>query len=55
MARTHHIGAITEYGAMGTREKFLLLHKLREAMAEEMHGRIVGGVGKRAEIDGGYF
>ena len=31
------------------------LHKLREAMAEEMKGRIVGGDGKVAEIDGGYF
>lgn len=34
---------------------FVLLHKLREAMAEEMRGRTVGGEGKVAEIDGGYF
>ena len=34
---------------------FVLLHKLREAMAEELKGRIVGGVGKVAEVDGGYF
>jgi transposase-like protein len=34
---------------------FVLLHKLREAMAEEMKGRVVGGAGKVAEIDGGYF
>jgi transposase-like protein len=34
---------------------FVLLHKLREAMAEEMKGRIVGGEGKEAEVDGGYF
>src|ERR1700736_5717520 len=34
---------------------FVLLHKLREAMAEEMKGRIVGGEGKIAEVDGGYF
>jgi transposase-like protein len=34
---------------------FVLLHKLREAMAEEMKGRVVGGEGKEAEIDGGYF
>jgi hypothetical protein len=34
---------------------FVLLHKLREAMAEEMRGRVVGGDGKQAEIDGGYF
>lgn len=34
---------------------FVLAHKLREAMAEEMKGRIVGGEGKEAEVDGGYF
>lgn len=34
---------------------FVLLHKLREAMAEEMKGRVVGGEGKEAEVDGGYF
>ena len=34
---------------------FVLLHKLREAMAEEMKGRVVGGDGKVAEVDGGYF
>src|ERR1700730_13798268 len=34
---------------------FLLCHKLREAMAEEMKGRTLGGDGKIAEIDGGYF
>jgi len=34
---------------------FVLLHKLREAMAEELKGRIVGGEGKVAEVDAGYF
>jgi len=34
---------------------FVLLHKLREAMSEEMKGRVVGGEGKVAEVDGGYF
>jgi transposase-like protein len=34
---------------------FVLCHKLREAMAEEMKGRTLGGEGKVAEIDGGYF
>lgn len=34
---------------------FVLAHKLREAMAEEMRGRVVGGEGKVAEIDGAYF
>jgi len=33
----------------------VLLHKLREAMAEEMRGRVIGGEGKVAEVDGGYF
>ena len=42
---------------LGTSYKttFVLCHKLREAMAEEMKGRIVGGEGKIAEVDGGYF
>jgi hypothetical protein len=34
---------------------FVLAHKMREAMAEEMKGRTVGGEGKTVEIDGGYF
>lgn len=34
---------------------FVLAHKLREAMAQEMKSRMVGGEGKEAEIDGGYF
>jgi transposase-like protein len=34
---------------------FVLLHKLREAMAVELKGRTVGGEGKVAEVDGGYF
>lgn len=34
---------------------FVLAHKMREAMAEEMKGRTVGGEGKVCEIDGGYF
>ncbi len=34
---------------------WVLLHKLREAMAEEMKGRVVGGEGMTAEVDGGYF
>jgi hypothetical protein len=42
---------------LGTSYKaaFVLLHKLREAMAEEMKGRVVGGDGKVCEVDGGYF
>ena len=34
---------------------FVLAHKLREAMAEEMKGRVVGGEGREAEIDAGWF
>lgn len=34
---------------------FVLAHKLREAMASEMKGRMMGGPGRVAEIDGGYF
>jgi transposase-like protein len=34
---------------------FVLLHKLREAMAIELKGRMIGGEGKVAEIDSGYF
>jgi transposase-like protein len=34
---------------------FVLSHKLREAMATEMKGRMIGGPGKIAEVDGGYF
>lgn len=34
---------------------FVLLHKLREAMAEELRGRVIGGNGKVAEVDAGYF
>ena len=34
---------------------FVLGHKMREAMAAEFRGRMVGGEGKVAEVDGGYF
>jgi len=34
---------------------FVLQHKLREAMAAELRGRVVGGEGKSVEVDGGYF
>jgi hypothetical protein len=40
---------------LSCKSAFVLLHKLREAMAEEMKDRVVGGEGKTAEIDGGYF
>lgn len=34
---------------------FVLGHKIREAMAAEMRGERVGGVGKTVETDGAYF
>ncbi len=34
---------------------FVMCHKLREAMAEDMRGRVVGGENKEVEIDGAYF
>jgi hypothetical protein len=34
---------------------FVLSHKIREAIASEMKGAHVGGVGKVAEVDGAYF
>jgi transposase-like protein len=34
---------------------FVLCHKMREAMAEEMKGRKIGGPGVVAEVDAGYF
>jgi transposase-like protein len=34
---------------------FVLLHKLREAMSAELKGRMIGGEGKIAEVDAGYF
>ena len=42
---------------LGTQYKtaWVLAHKLREAMASEIKGRTLGGEGKIAEIDGGYF
>jgi transposase-like protein len=42
---------------LGTQYKtaFVLAHKMREAMASEVRQSAVGGAGKKAEIDGGYF
>lgn len=34
---------------------FVMAHKMREAMAAEVRQSQIGGKGKRAEIDGGYF
>jgi transposase-like protein len=42
---------------LGTQYKtaFVLAHKMREAMAAESKGAHVGGPGRKAEVDGGYF
>jgi transposase-like protein len=42
---------------LGTTYKtsFVLAHKIREAMASEVSQSAIGGKGKRAEIDGGFF
>ena len=42
---------------LGTSYKtaFVLAHKLREAMATELKGRTIGGNGKVAEVDAGWF
>jgi transposase-like protein len=34
---------------------FVLCHKMREAMAEEMKGRTIGGENTEASVDGAYF
>ena len=42
---------------LGTQYKtaFVLAHKISEAMASEVRQTAIGGEGKRAEVDGGYF
>jgi transposase-like protein len=47
--------AISRDLGIAYKSAFVLLHKLREAMAEELRGRVIGGEGKIAEVDGGYF
>ena len=47
--------AISRDLGLAYKSAFVLFHKLREAMAEEMKGRVVGGEGKVAEVDGGFF
>jgi transposase-like protein len=47
--------AISRDLGLAYKSAFVLLHKLREAMAGEFKNRMVGGEGKTAEVDGGYF
>jgi transposase-like protein len=47
--------AISRDLGLAYKSAFVLLHKLREAMASELKGRMIGGEGKVAEVDGGFF
>jgi transposase-like protein len=47
--------ALTRDLGVSYKTAFVLLHKLREAMAAELRGRVIGGEGKVAEVDTGYF
>jgi transposase-like protein len=47
--------AISRDLGLSYKTAFVLLHKFREAMAEELKGRKLGGDGIVAEVDGGYF
>ncbi len=47
--------AISRDLGLSYKTAFVLLHKLREAMAGEYKDRMIGGEGKTAEVDGGYF
>jgi transposase-like protein len=47
--------AISRDLGLAYKSAFVLLHKLREAMAGELKARMIGGEGKVAEVDGGFF
>jgi transposase-like protein len=47
--------AISRDLGLAYKSAFVLLHKLREAMAGELKSRMIGGEGKVAEVDGGFF
>jgi transposase-like protein len=47
--------AISRDLGLAYKSAFVLLHKLREAMAGELKDRMIGGDGKTAEVDGGFF
>ncbi|MGO9173564.1 MAG: IS1595 family transposase [Rhodomicrobium sp.] len=47
--------AISRDLGLAYKSAFVPLHKLREAMAGELKDRIIGGDGKTAEVDGGFF
>jgi transposase-like protein len=47
--------AFSRYLGLSYKSAFVLAHKLREAMAAEMKGRVLGGEGVEASVDGAYF
>ena len=47
--------AISRDLGLAYKSAFVLLRKLREAMAGEFKNRMIGGEGKTAEVDGGFF
>ncbi len=47
--------AISRDLGLAYKSAFVLLHKLREAMTAEFKARMIGGEGKVAEVDGGFF
>src|ERR1700730_8761835 len=47
--------AISRDLGLSYKAAFVLLHKFREALAEELKGAKLGGDGKVAEVDSGYF
>jgi transposase-like protein len=47
--------AISRDLGVGYKSCWVLLHKLRESLSAEMKGRMIGGEGKVAEVDGGFF
>ncbi|MGO8952087.1 MAG: IS1595 family transposase [Rhodomicrobium sp.] len=47
--------AISRDLGVGYKSCWVLLHKFREALAGELKDRIIGGDGKTAEVDGGFF
>ena len=47
--------AISRDLGLSYKAAFVICHKLREAMAEELKGRVIGGDDAEASVDGAYF
>ena len=54
MIATYRAGALPRWICQ-YKTAYVLAHKLREAMAQEMKGMHLGGDGETVEVDGGYF